>query len=256
MNNNSSVPNSGDPDTRTQTIERITMKMPPFSSSHPALWFVQLESHFHTARITLEETKFHHVIAAMETCVLEQVMDIVEQPPQDPYATIKKRIIKLFDLSPHQRQQRLMTECFLGDKKPSQLLLEMKKFAKTDFSDEMVKSLWISRLPTAMQPVLAASSEPLSSLSSLADSIHTLPSAAISSVDNPSVSEVLSDLHQEIQKLAQEVSQLKCFSPSPRIKNRRNFHYGGQSVCHYHQKFGNRARKCEQPCSFPKSKNL
>lgn len=211
----------------------------------------------------------------METSILEQVMDIVEHPPQDPYVTIKQRIIKLFDLSPHQRQQQLLNECFLGDKKPSQLLLEMKKFAKTDFSDEMVKSLWISRLPAAMQPVLATSSEPLSSLSSLADSIHTLPSAAISSVDNPSVSQVLSELHQEIQQLAQEVSQLKHSSPSPRFKHRRNYgdrrygdrrygdrnsgdrNYGdgSQSLCFYHQRFGNRAHKCEQPCSFPKSKN-
>ncbi|KAL1450996.1 hypothetical protein WDU94_003296 [Cyamophila willieti] len=223
-------------------------------SSHPALWFVQLESHFHTAGIIREETKFHHVIAAMETRVLEQVMDIVEQPPQDPYVTIKQRIIKLFELLPHQRQQRLMNECFLGDKKPSQLLLEMKNMAKTDFSDEMIKSLWISRLPSAMQPVLAVSSEPLSSLSSLADSIHTLPSATVNSVENPSVSQVLSGLHQEIQQLAQEVSQLK--RTSPRFKRRRNHGYGKQTMCYYHEKFGIRAHKCEQPCSFPKSKNL
>lgn len=278
------MPNSGDPETQefhevqehastaaaaATHISRISVKMPPFSRTNPKLWFLQLESHFHTASIVRDDTKFHHVVSSVETDILEQVMDIVEVPPtNNKYDTLKNKIVDIFSLSAHQKQQRLFNECFLGYKKPSQLLLEMQNLAGKDISESMLKSLWLSRLPISMQTVLAASTEPLSKLSTLANTIHSLPSQSVNQISEPNVSHSCSDIKQEIKELAQEVSQIKLstrnnYSRSNNYSRTNNYsksnNYSHQNknkvLCYYHSKFGNQALKCEKPCSFTHSKN-
>uniref|UniRef100_A0A8D8SD97 DUF7041 domain-containing protein n=1 Tax=Cacopsylla melanoneura TaxID=428564 RepID=A0A8D8SD97_9HEMI len=246
---------SGDPDVPTNVINRITLKLPPFCKRNPKLWFLQLESNFHTASITRDDTKFHHVIASVETDVLELVTDTIEAPPADnKYEALKSRILKVFELNHHQRQQKLLTECVLGDKKPSHLLLEMQKLAGQDFSDEMIKSLWLSRLPPSTQSVLVASTETLSKISSIADAICSLPCQSVNSLaSDTSAPEIMNEMKQTIDLLTQEVNQIKYQRrpARPFFKNRNN-----NPLCYYHQKFGPRAHKCEKPCSFNSSKNL
>lgn len=249
--------NTTAPAAAANNISRVSVKMPPFSRTNPKLWFIQLQSHFHTAGIVRDDTKFHHVIASVETDILEQVIDIVESPPADnKYETLKNKIIAIFSLTTYQKQQKLFAECFLGDRRPSQLLLEMQNLAGKDISDNMIKSLWLSRLPIAMQTVLAASSEPLAKISTLADTIHSLPSQSVNQLTEQNIFQSCTDIKQEVKDLAQEVNQIKLQSQnnqyrSRNYKNRNN----ASSFCYYHSKFGAHARKCEKPCTFKISKN-
>lgn len=258
---------SGDPESRTipnqnsanqnstsDVISRISTKMPPFSRNNPKLWFVQLESNFHTSGITKDDTQYHHVIASIETDVLLQVMDFVESPPtSNKYQALKEKILNIFELTSHERQKKLFVECYLGDKKPSQLLLEIKALAVKDFSDDMIKSLWLSRLPPSAQTVLAASSEPLNKLSVMADTICSLPSQAVNPA-NHDLPQMLNEMKVQIESLLNNVDNIKS---ERRVRNfGARFDKKKSSLCYYHLKFGDRAHKCEQPCSYKNPKNL
>ncbi|GFY41395.1 hypothetical protein TNIN_416761 [Trichonephila inaurata madagascariensis] len=43
----------------------------------------------------------------------------------------------------------------LGDRRPSNILRQMKSLARNSISDEVIKSLWLHRLPTQTQAILS-----------------------------------------------------------------------------------------------------
>ncbi|XP_035217728.1 uncharacterized protein LOC118191048 [Stegodyphus dumicola] len=100
-------------------ISRVSIKPPPFWKVSPTLWFAQLEAQFDIAGITVDSTKFNHVISAIKSDILNSVCDIVLHPPvTGNYDTLKTRLIEL-------HSERLE----LGDQRPSQLLCRMRKLA-------------------------------------------------------------------------------------------------------------------------------
>ncbi|KMQ82107.1 retrovirus-like pol polyprotein [Lasius niger] len=58
----------------------------------------------------------------------------------------------------------------LGDRKPSRLLLEMRSKASSQIGDDILKSLFLQRLPTTVQQILAISDD-LDKLAKMADGI-------------------------------------------------------------------------------------
>ncbi|GFQ93959.1 uncharacterized protein TNCT_87391 [Trichonephila clavata] len=78
------------------TVSRVGVKLPPFWKANPALWFVQLEAQFALAGITPDNTKFNHVISAIDSDISNCVCDIILKPPDaDKYSTLKNRLIEL-----------------------------------------------------------------------------------------------------------------------------------------------------------------
>ncbi|KAJ3616458.1 hypothetical protein MTP99_003094, partial [Tenebrio molitor] len=47
------------PALRNPEVDRVTVRVPPFWSNEPALWFSQLESQLALANVTADPTKFH-----------------------------------------------------------------------------------------------------------------------------------------------------------------------------------------------------
>lgn len=135
-------------------ISKVNVKIPPFWQMNPALWFSQVESQFITSRISGDATKFHTVVAAIESSVLAQVSDIIINPPtNDMYTTLKKRLIQRYAESEQLRLKKLLQEVSLGDRKPSDMLRDMRELAGTNVTDELLRSLWSQRLPEQMQMI-------------------------------------------------------------------------------------------------------
>ncbi|GFS81799.1 hypothetical protein NPIL_199961 [Nephila pilipes] len=62
-------------------VAAVSVKSPPFRTDTRGLWFAHVESNFHTAKITVEETKYFTVVGYLEQRVLNAVSDIVTSPP-------------------------------------------------------------------------------------------------------------------------------------------------------------------------------
>ena len=249
-------------------LSRVSFKAPPFWKANPELWFIQLESNFNVAGITSDNTKFHSVVAAIDTDILTYVSDLVRCPPEtDKYKSLKERIVGQFSQSETSRLRSLLQEIQLGDKKPSQLLREMKDLAQNKLSDDMLGQLWKQRLPLNCQQILSVSTQPLDSLASLADKITEVSGLTphVSEVaQNPSLSScsftMLQKQISELQKSVERLSRDRVRSSSPRnrdsrSKSRDRRHRSPAVVskypmCWYHFKYGNNARNCVQPCNF------
>ncbi|GFQ92876.1 uncharacterized protein TNCT_110471 [Trichonephila clavata] len=76
----------------------ISIKLPPFWTDKPEIWFFQLETRF-----------------------LENVWDIIKDPANTArYSTVKERLLQTFQESENVRIKRLLTGLEFGDMLPSQ----------------------------------------------------------------------------------------------------------------------------------------
>lgn len=48
-------------------VFRVGLKPPIFCKEQPDLYFIQMDSQFAVADITVDETKYHHLVSSLET---------------------------------------------------------------------------------------------------------------------------------------------------------------------------------------------
>lgn len=250
-------------------IAAVNIKLPPFWPADPQVWFAQVEAQFTTRGISQQRTKFDYVIASLAPEYATEVRDLILQPPtSEPYDTLKQQLVRRTAASEQRRLQQLFSDEELGDRKPTQLLRRMQQLLgdkASTMDSSFVRSLFLQRLPTNVRMVLASTPDTtdLETLAQLADKIAEVAAPSISAVNT-------SQLTNELEQLRVEVASLKGmitpFSQSTVPKRdrprglRRNHSRSrsasphpstDSSVCWYHKQFGERARKCTQPCSFP-----
>lgn len=243
-------------------LERISLRAPPFWKPDPRLWFFQVEAQFSNAGITSDQTKFNHVVAAIDSDILAHITDFLLNPPvENKYEAFKNKLIGVFSDSQEKKLNKLLGEITLGDKKPSQLLSEMTMLGGTITSPDLLKTLWMQHLPPHMQSVLAASTDNLEQLAVMADKIAEIPQPRAYATAVPSedtTSEVIRNLTNKIDSLQLQLDKV-CrtrdrLSHGPRNRSRtpqpkvpRN---SEDTKCWYHAIYQQKARKCIQPCNF------
>ncbi len=96
----------------------VSIKLPPYWTSDPALWFSQVEAQFTTRTITAERTKYAHVVGSLQPEVTQEVRDLLINPPaENPYIQLKKELVKRTFASEQQRLNQLLNAEQLGDRK-------------------------------------------------------------------------------------------------------------------------------------------
>ncbi|XP_041483400.1 uncharacterized protein LOC121430188 [Lytechinus variegatus] len=266
------------------SIAPVSIKLPPFWANDPEIWFVQVEAQFHTKGITAEITKFNYVVASLQQEVAMEVRDIITAIPADnPYQKLKAALVKRTTVSEQTRLNRLLSGEELGDKSPSQLLRRMQQLMGTStMEDSIFRQLFLQRLPTNVQVILAASSDGVSlvDLAALADKIVEVAGpTSISNIQSklapsqtpplPTHETTVDQLSAQVAQLTMQVQALTCSmlenqrgrsrqrkskdsSKRPqsvsRSPHRSEQHAGAQ--CWYHWKHGSSAQKCISPCSF------
>lgn len=257
------VPNLVQPNAQpNNNVNAVKIRVPPFWKNDPQLWFLQLEAQFALSNIVSDLTKFNTVVGNVEPSFLDPVKDIIRNPPaNNRYETIKTRLTKKFEESDNNKIKTLLNELTLGDLKPSELLHKMQDLSCGKVGDDLLQILWLQRLPINIQSVLACSTDPLPTLSTMADKIfETSNNTNINSIAETSKN---SDLVNMIYNIEDKINNLnkKIDMSRPRIKSkspkRSRNHLSTDKICWYHDKHGHKARKqCNPPCAFvQQSKN-
>ena len=206
------------------------------------------------------------MIASLSPEIACEVRDLLIRPPEDrPYDTLKTELIKRMAASEQRKLQQLIGE-ELGDRKPTQLLRRMQQLlgdhAGPITDNGFLKELFLQRLPANVRMVLAsADCHDLAKLADMADKIVEVASqqtVAATSNTSPEITQ----LKEEVTRLSELVASLtqqrsrprgRSFSrdrrpqsPSLTIPNIPN----NSGLCWYHKKFGETAKKCQQPCNW------
>lgn len=232
----------------------INLRIPRFWKENPAVWFAQLEAQFENYHITSELSKYFAVLPELEPELLSQVSDIILQRPENAYSKLKERLVNHFSISEEKRIQKLLNELPIGDKKPSSLLREMRSLANGGVTDEFLRSMWLQRLPSQTQAILATSGEPFDNLATMADKIGNICNPSSSNISAISSNNEINEMRAQILTLTAAIQELKFpkkhhSRSSSRHRSNRSRNSSPQ-VCYYHRNFGDKARCCRQPCSY------
>ena len=200
----------------------VVVKLPAFWTSNPTGWFALVEAQFGLRGITTDDTKFWHLIAALDSEVSARVASLLRNPPaQDKYVALRKHLLNAYDLSEEERARRLFAISDLGDLRPSELADRIMQLNGDSPVHFCLRHIFLRALPPAARHVLAASEiTDLRALGLEADRI-VISADGLSSITN-----------------TEDVNALR----NPRRPQR--------TLCFYHKTYGPRTRRCQAPCDW------
>lgn len=264
----------------------VHLNIPPFIPSNTKNWFLQLQAVFACRKITSQAIKFSKVVENLPADMIDDIADLLDPiPAENPYDTLKNAIIKRTGRSDEQMLKDFFNNTHMGDRTPSQLLRYMKQqLGNNTMSEPVLRRLWVDKLPTTMAQILAPFSDDadLEKLANMADKIHNGYNPKIQAITHPHLTQTLTDNNNRQSSLQTEIAdikeqlqfltaQLRQTRISSRPMERNNYrrdqsqsrekfnksqtHRLNQDFCWYHQTFGQKARKCSEPCFF-KTKSL
>lgn len=246
------------------------IKAPPFSQEKPALWFAQLEAQFRSYGITTEVDKYYKVIPLIDTRSAAEVESIIINMPTDnPYQKLKNELIACFSKSRESNLLQLLDKENIGDRSPSQYLRYLKSLVP-DIDEEVLKARWLSHLPEQTKACLIVQEKaPLDDLGKLADKLHEVYTPrSVATITRPESESEIAQLTSKITQLTATVAAIQLDVARPhrrrslsrnrprnRSTSRPSSSMGESQTCWYHNKFGNKARKCEEGCKFQGNAN-
>lgn len=257
-------------------VAHVSVKIPPFIPTDPALWFGMLEGSFTASNITAERTKFGYAAGALDPRYAIEVKDIVTSPPDNPYTALKEALIKRLSKSQESKTIQLLEHEELGDRKPSQFLRHLRDLGGNTITEDLIRTVWLRRLPASLQAVLATQADTaLDRVAELADKVaemtrqQTPQIQQIQAVQDSGYAEVSLKLAQLALEFREQTASLRSEIASLRAGYRREPASGGHDsrsrgrsrsrsrprpaggICWYHFRYGQEAKKCESPCTYP-----
>lgn len=252
-----------------------SVKLPSFWIDHPEAWFIHIETLFNTKGIVRDNTKYENLIVSLPQEVIMSVIDIVQNPPsENRYSNLKSKLLERHSLSEQRKLDKLFSDSEIGDRKPSEFYRSLVGLAGRNINTDFLKNLWLRKLPRSLNIALVGSNVVnIDELLKLADNIWDVSNktelCAVGSdpvrqeqlnmtkvVDN--LVKITSNMCEQFNRLSVEISEVKqsveAFRSRTPILRDRNRSRGRSSargwLCRFHYRFGSKARRCEQPCSF------
>lgn len=251
----------------------VTARIPEFWKKSPKTWFIQVEAVLQPQKMS-DEAKYQVVISKLGQEVIEQITEILLNPPEkNKYENLKQKLILIYQESEERQVKKLIGEMELGDQKPSQLLRKMQDLARNRVTKETLVVMWQNHLPPSVRGVLAVTNEnDLEKLATIADKVMetATPIPSIAAVEGKSPTQNKDDLViAHLDKISERLEKLESRSRKHWQKgNRRRYRSRSRSspesrtrgktpedpnwLCYYHYRYKNRANKCVQPCNWKK----
>ncbi len=139
----------------------VALKLPPFWARKPKAWFAQAEAQFAIRNITVDDTKYYYIVAALDNDIADRVADFIESPPNNnKYDGIKNRLVDAYSLSAYEQACLLIDGQEMGDEKPSAMMAKMMALASAhDRQGDLFRTLFLRRLPEDIRGPLLDSEE-------------------------------------------------------------------------------------------------
>ena len=228
----------------------VSVKLPDFYPSQVRVWFRQAEANFALCNITVDATKYHHVVAKLPVMVAERVLDIIDGPASDQtYAALKTRLLAAYAESDYERYSSLLDAGPLGDERPSEILDRMLAVAGAHAAAcPLFRVLFLRRLPDELRtPLLDRPDDDLRELAKRADRLRQ-------------GSHRVSNMAATVTGALDDCPQGECCPVASRkgrgnkkdsafYKWKAEFAQRQGGPCAYHAYYGTKATRCNTPCS-------
>jgi hypothetical protein len=248
------------------------IKFPPFWPEDPASWFRLAEGQFALRNVFDPVTRYYHMLAALSVDSVRLVRHVLhDDTGPESYNRLRASLLASHSLSNYQKMERMMRLPPLGDRKPSVMLAEMLEYCPAGESTTAVFAfLFLQRLPREIR-VLLSEDDPanMRAIAEKADrliAMHVPQShdncaavAADDAFEDPEVVAALQGARSRKDKFSkrsqQQAAQQKEFGRRITLpkKGQEQARPLRTSMCHYHAKFGEQARHCQEGCVWPEN---
>jgi hypothetical protein len=253
--------------------------LPSFWDADPVLWFRQCESAFRRSGTVSSGVKFDHIVGKLPNAVslsCRSLLLSINFEDKDAYERLKSHLCKNYGKSKWQMGYSLLDSPGLGDRRPSQLLQDLRAMLPPGEEEGTIfQCIFLKRLPATMSDaIMAANLEDIEAMADMADRLHDRPAVpTVAAVAAPCCQHV-SALNAKSQKPRTGRSPTRTSSspsrrsatPGPGGKGRIGtgfvqFREAGEPFakwvpgakktwCATHKFFGNKAETCRPPCTF------
>jgi hypothetical protein len=254
--------------------------LPAFWDADPVLWFRQWESAFRRAGTVSSGVKFDHVVGKLPNVVslsCRSLLLSINFEDKDAYERLKEHLCKNYSKSKWQQGYALLDHPGLGDRRPSQLLQDMRALLpEKEAEGVLFQCLFLKHLPTSMSDaVMAAGLENIEDMAAMDDRLHDKPAAAgVSAVaTQPPCCTHVSAIDSKQRKFNRSgrspnrsgrSPDRRAATPGPG-KDKKDFSSfvaagrpayqwvkgAEKNWCQYHQFYGDAARTCRPGCTHP-----
>lgn len=214
------------------------VKLPEFIESNPETWLAICDAVFKTHEIDDDDLKYCNLVGRLPSNVNLKISDILEMKEgTNRLSALRKRLKALFSLSPHDRYMQLTNFPALGsNQRPSDLLSSLRALLP-DHKEEnswFFRHTFISKLPPSMRS--RCLEEDSLSLATLADMCDRM-------VDS---GQYTTTVHTVLKEPTEHDRVPDLCAPHQCCAVRHS------TLCFFHERFKQKARKCQQPCSWNK----
>lgn len=240
--------------TEVSPINLVAVKPAPFYRNNPIVWFKQLEAQFKLSNIKTSSTKYYHTLTSLP----EDIAGNLTLSDDESYDNLKAEILRSLKANKHLLIEQALSRIELGDKRPTQLVLDIKRrFTEVGMQvdESIIKSRLLSALPPNIKSALVGhDSLPLDNYAEIADSMLAVAQPVnhyshIGHIDHEKTYTTQENKQQFQYKKPYTSQENKQYKNSYTV---RPFYQGQRPhVCNSHIFFADRARNCRPWCKWP-----
>ena len=238
------------------------VRLPGFWRHSPSQWFIHADAVFASHRVTAHTIRVNHVLAALDEDGIRAVADLVG--PLATYDALRNRLVDAFEVPRSMRFRTMLQPGGIGDRRPSQLLRDMRAILPEGIGEDALKEFWMQKLPAAVVTIVAGLDGPLDALAARADRVLEVSCPQnIDAMSDPR--DRITELTARVDELTAEVGKLTTMMlrllSKPATRQPRSatdsvpVHNSPPRTvrlppCYYHGRYGEAARSCRAPCGF------
>lgn len=255
-----------------QMSRLVKFHLPTFTANDPDTWFSAVEHIFRVNQVTSEDEKFSMLLQCLDPTQLGYIKDILGENSPNKFTAAKERLVQIHGRSLTEQIQKMLKQVESSYDKPSVILTKMKNIVGSNQNTELLKSIWIQKLPPRTAEILAINPDlTLDQQAKTADRLHDhntshvqpqVYAVASKPVESnmPQLLDMISKLTTQVASLQQQMdAQTNHHSRERRPNYSRNRSRSRSKpeltngICWYHTTFKTQAFKCVPGCNFSRN---
>ena len=232
---------------QVEAAHAVSIKMPTFMETAADAWFSILEANFHIKKITVEQTKYFHLISVLPPDIVSKIP--ASRRTDQNYTNIKEDVIAIYERSKPELFSKLINKTTMSGR-PSLYLQELSTIAtKVGVGDDLVRHQFLQALPSTISPAVASQQDAsLGQLGKLADELMPLCNAT--------------NTEKQVFQVTQ-VEKQKSYPNNQKLNNNgipigiRPFNDKQRpKICRGHLYYAEKSRTCKPWCKYPGNKSM
>jgi len=125
-------------------IDSLTsVRLPGFWRRSPQRWFTHVEALFHSHRVRSDLSRINNVLTSLDEDGIRAVEDLLGIDVK--YSAVNSRLIAAYDVPQATRFRSTIQHGGLGDRRPSQMLRDMRSALPVGIDESTLKEFWLQK---------------------------------------------------------------------------------------------------------------